>query len=203
VLNLQLREGFAGGSWEEHLQKFFISGDKCGNYFFIPDTVDRVLLLAHDPPGIEDAEMSVLTFLETETWTTQDILQDEEEGIAVISRTEVIGESILDPVLPAQWREAIAQMPQMQRLGGRPSIFTGELISSPWKDLAYGLFDGLEIQAHFYCGRINVYGREVGASSCAQSVAQHLAGHLGARVTLGSRKRSGVGRRWYRVSHGA
>ncbi len=64
VLNLTLRE-IDNDGWTKC--RFFLSGDGCGNYFFVPvpseGSSDRVLLWSHDPPGIEDAGADLPIFL--------------------------------------------------------------------------------------------------------------------------------------------
>jgi hypothetical protein len=197
VLNLELRQWFVDG-WD-HSDKFFISGDLCGNYFFIPDAADRVLLLSHDPKGIEDTKMSVRNFLETETWTKSAIDQDADKGVVVIARTEIVGESILDPISLAEWGDALARTSELHSLGGVPSIFTGEVVSSRRRDLAYGTFEGVEIQALFHNGRIEVYGRRTRERRSALSLAQRIARNLGARVMVGSQKPSGRSWLWRSV----
>src|SRR5262245_39133573 len=66
ILNLELKEADKGG-WTEG--KFFLSGDGCGNYYFVSNanksSRDKVLLWAHDPPGIEDPRKDLLAFLKS------------------------------------------------------------------------------------------------------------------------------------------
>jgi hypothetical protein len=62
ILNLEL-EGFERYGGID--RRFFLTGDGCGNYYFVDLGGDptKVLLWAHDPPGIEDPGYNLARFL--------------------------------------------------------------------------------------------------------------------------------------------
>jgi len=189
VLNLWLRETFVESSWEVHSDKFFISGDGCGNYYFIPDDADRVLLLAHDSDGIEDSEQSVSEFFDTEQGS--DLLEENvhDNLPAVVTRTAIIGESVLEPISLVEYQAAMEKTLRF--------CYIEEYSGAP---LYFGNVDGVEIEAELIFGRIEIWTRTLdkGALETALAVANRLARHLAAHVLRGSDSPSPHG--WFDVT---
>lgn len=126
ILNLELKDL---KSFEGITKRFFLNGDGYGNYHFVDLAGDqnRVLLWAHDPPGIEDLERSVA-----------DHLRDSEQDCRIdwpiepeqlwICRTSTYAESILDPISLDEWIEAVRSTKGLDYQGHRKGTnpFTGE-----------------------------------------------------------------------------
>lgn len=183
VLNLELRERDNEG-WT--CNRFFLTGDGCGNYYFVstePERSDRVLLLAHDPPGIEDQHEDLESFLASAT---------QENPVAgslpprsfCIARTSVWGESILQPILSAEWKKAIASCDGVKyrgfRMGQNP--FTGEKLRFDMPGLAIAEIDGTTLELRLGCGRV-----EGDYVAKARPLLTSLARKLGAKMIVRAR----------------
>lgn len=126
ILNLELEslEHYDGVD-----RRFFLNGDGCGNYYFVDLAGDptRVLLWAHDPPGIEDPGYSLTKHLRD---SEQDHRIDRpvEPGDLWICRTASYAESILDPITLREWVDAVRSTEGLDYLGYREgkNPFTGE-----------------------------------------------------------------------------
>jgi hypothetical protein len=182
VLNLILRAHDGAGEYPQHA--LFLSGDGRGNYYFVPvgDPVGKVLLWVHDPPGIEAMGEPLLEFLQR---AVQDhrILAAPAPGDVYITRTEVPGESILDPIGMDEWRAVVARTPALEYRGYRRgrNPFTGAELhfDSPGGSVARE--GNREVLFRLHAGRVC-------ASDLAPSLdplLQSLAGMLGAHVVRG------------------
>src|SRR5262245_2561298 len=65
VLNLSLRARDGDEACPQHC--FFVSGDGRGNFWFAAagDSLGKVLLWSHNPPGIEPTDQLLIEFLQT------------------------------------------------------------------------------------------------------------------------------------------
>jgi hypothetical protein len=156
VLNLERREIDNEGETESRL---FLSGDGCGNYFFVPLTdkgrSDRVLLWSHDPPGIEDAETDLRTFLSTRV--QEDPIRDSlYPRTFCIARTDCIGESVLDPISLKDWKKAIASCDGVRYRGylEMKNPFTEETVKVTRPGVAVAECDGREVVLELLWGRV-------------------------------------------------
>jgi hypothetical protein len=128
VLNLELQQ-------LEHLdgidQRFFLTGDGCGNHYFVDlaGDLNKILLWAHDPPGIENAKLQVSGFL-LDAEQTRRIDSPVEPGELWICRTPRHGESILDPISLDAWQAAVGSTEGLTYLGYREARnpFTRQVI---------------------------------------------------------------------------
>jgi hypothetical protein len=182
VLNLNLRsldkENWARG-------RFFLSGDGMGNYYFISEDGGsaKVMLWAHDPLGIEDAGVSVVEFLETcdqEDRVTTKI----RPGEVCICGTQVVGESILNPITLSEWKDALAQVEHASYVGFREGAnpFTGEKIRFDWPGM--GAIENGGRTHRIYLSRGRVVSDDLPVE--LHGVAEQLARKLGALLHVGS-----------------
>ncbi|MCX4029139.1 hypothetical protein H0A36_17230 [Endozoicomonas sp. SM1973] len=126
VLNLEL---WSNLNESEIKNRFFLSGDGCGNYYFVETNRDaEVFLLSHDPVGIEKTGMVLDQFLKNAVQECP-IMQDLEQGELAICRTDIPGESILNPIMLDEWLQAIENVQGINHLGYREgkNPFTGEV----------------------------------------------------------------------------
>ena len=183
VLNLELREHDRDG-WTK--DRFFLSGDGFGNYFFVSvrgKGAGRVKLWAHDPPGIEDQGEDLESFLASATQENP-ILDSIPPKTFCISRTEIIGESILDPISPPEWKKAIAACDGVRYRGYRSgkNPFTGEKLRFDSPGLAVAQVDGQPLNLRLYSGRI-----EGPYSPAIRATAKELTRALKANLTIKAR----------------
>lgn len=155
ILNLELREADETG-WTRN--RFFLTGDGFGNYFFVstdPERSDRVRLLSHDPPGIEDAQDDLESFL--------DAAQQEDPARGELSpksfciaHTAVWAESILQPISLQAWKKAISSCKGVRYRGYRAGRdpFTGKKLRFDMPGLATAEIDGTTIELRLWCGRV-------------------------------------------------
>lgn len=184
VLNLMLRELLENGCTKD---RFFLSGDGCGNYYFVSTNADRaggVKLLSHDPPGIEDPEVDLASFL---TWATQEdpIIKFLGQKSFCIARTEVVGESILNPISLAEWKKVVAACDGVCYRGYRSkkNPDTGkEMFRVDAPGLAVTEVDGETMTFRLYFGRVEgAYCPEI------RSIVKALARALNANLTINAR----------------
>jgi hypothetical protein len=183
VVNLELKEADKEG-WTKG--RFFLSGDGCGNYYFVSNTSKisraKVLLWSHDPPGIEDPQVDLFAFLESAVQENP-IIRSIEPKRFCIARTDPIGESILDPILLEEWKQAITQCDAVRyqgyRVGQNP--FTGEYVRFELPGLAVAECDGDEFLLQLRYGRVEGdYAKKV--RPIAKAVANALEGKLTTRA---------------------
>jgi hypothetical protein len=182
VLNLNLRSREGDEAFPQHC--LFLSGDGQGNYWFTAagDSIGKVMVWAHDPPGIEVTGHLLLDFLQTAEQKNR-ILIEPSPGDVYLSRTEVPGESILDPISLDQWMAVLGRMPVLEYRGYRRgrNPFTGEELRFPCPGGAVGRHDGREVLFRLHCGRVCAADLPEAFNPLLQS----LAGMLGARVIRG------------------
>jgi hypothetical protein len=182
VLNLTLRAREGEDACPQHC--FFLTGDGSGNYWFVAagDPVGKVMLWAHDPPGIETTDQQLLEFVQVAEQRNP-ILLEPPPGDVYVARTEVPGESILDPISIEEWLAVLARTPVLEYRGYRRSRnpFTGEELRFNCPGGAVARHEGREVLFRLYCGRICAADLPDSFTPLLQS----LAGMLGARVIRG------------------
>lgn len=155
VLNLILRAHNGAGAYPQHA--LFLSGDGCGNYYFVPvgDPIGKVLLWAHDPPGIEPTGEPLMEFLQRAEQTHR-IVTEPAPGDVYITRTEVPGESILDPIDMDEWRAVVARTPALEYRGYRRgrNPFTGKELRFDCPGGSVARDAGREVLFRLYAGRV-------------------------------------------------
>ena len=184
ILNLELREVDRDG-WTR--SRLFLSGDGCGNYYFVSTGKDEskgVMLWSHDPPGIEDQQESLASFLDSATQENPIVQKVQPRGFC-IARAETIGESILDPIGLEEWKKVIASYDDMRYAGCRvgKNPFTGEDLHFDAPGLAalnIGSDDEIALDLHW--GRIE--GKYVAS---ARRRLEALANDLNANPTVRAR----------------
>ncbi len=165
--------------FEGSRKRFFLCGDGCGNTYFVDldRKQDRVLLWAHDPPGIEDADISLTVFLRE---AVQDLRLDHplRPGTIFLSRTSIPAESILRPITLPEWRSAISAVDGVEYQGFREVVnpFTKEVLTIEATGLA-ALTAEPTNKALLLHGRVTLSD-----SSSARAVALELGERLGAAV---------------------
>lgn len=176
ILNLELHRL---PRYEESNRRFFLNGDGCGNYYFVDLLGDpsKVLLWAHDPPGIEDPDCCLLDFLRDSEQTNR-IDLPVERGCLWLCRTPTHAESILDPISLDEWIDAVRCTDGLEYQGYREgkNPFTGEVIrvETPGRTRVLGLEQSY---IQFFHGRARLDDNPV---SC--SIAKILAEKLKANV---------------------
>jgi hypothetical protein len=180
VLNLELRDMDREG-WTK--DRFFLSGDGSGNYYFVTSKgtkTSQVKLWAHDPSGIEDQGDDLKTFLSSATQENP-LITSARPKTFCIARTEVVGESILQPITLAEWKTAIAACEGVEYRGYRTgkNPFTGEALRKDLPGLAVATIDGKEVHLRRYCGRV-----EGDDSPPVRAVAEKLARALQANLMV-------------------
>lgn len=183
VLNLELRAHDRDG-WTK--DRFFLSGDGLGNYYFVSaraKAAGRVKLWAHDPPGIEDQREDLASFLASATQENP-ILRSIRPRTFCIARTEIVGESILDPISLPEWKKAIAACEGVRYRGYRSgkNPFTGEKLRFDAPGLAVAQIDGDAVNLQLYSGRV-----EGPYSPAIRAMANKLARALKANLTIKAR----------------
>lgn len=182
VLNLNLRAREGADACPQH--SLFLSGDGLGNYWFVAvgDPVGKVMLWSHDPPGIEPTGEPLLEFLQRAEQQNR-ILTEPAPGDVFITRTEVPGESILDPIGMDEWRAAVARTSGLEYRGYRRgrNPFTGEELRFDCPGGTVARDGGREVLFRLYSGR--VCAADLGPS--LDPLLQSLAGMLRARVIRG------------------
>lgn len=180
ILNLELRETDETG-WTRN--RFFLTGDGFGNYYFVstePERSDRVRLWSHDPPGIEDAQEDLESFLDSaqQENPTRGKLPPKSFCIA---RSAVWGESILQPISLEEWKQAISSCKGVQYRGYRSGQdpFTGKKLRFGMPGLASAQVDGKTLDLRLWCGRI-----EGDYTATARPLLASLARALGAKLTV-------------------
>lgn len=168
---------------EEHRQRFFLTGDGCGNYLFINPNIDpeKVMLWAHDPMGIEDPKLQLTSYLPgAEQMDRIDLAPL--PGKLYICRTQRIGESILDPIPLDDWMAAVDAADGIEHQGYREgrNPFTGEVSRFVMPGLSITQDVPERHLVHFWRGRA-----ELDDSPLNQRVAHSLAIKLNARVLKG------------------
>ncbi|MFC4308637.1 SMI1/KNR4 family protein [Steroidobacter flavus] len=180
ILNLELRENDETG-WTRN--RFFLSGDGFGNYYFVstePERSDRVRLWSHDPPGIEDAQEDLESFL--------DSAQQENPARGplppksfCIARSAAWAESILRPISLDEWKVAVSACKGVQYRGYRSGQdpFTGKELRFDMPGFATAEVGGGTLNLRLWCGR--VIGDYVAE---ARPLLTSLAHALGAKLTV-------------------
>lgn len=186
VLNLDLRFNNelidSDRNWAH--DKFFLTGDGCGNYYYLPakDHSSNVLLWSHDPEGIEDSDKKLNEFLLTETQENP-ITKTVDSDELVITKTKVIGESILNPITLGEWKNAMLDIDHIYYRGYRSgkNPFTSESVKFDMPGLAIVKDFGNEIEFRLFSGRVaGINGGEV-----SYEVANKLADKLNAYLVVG------------------
>lgn len=179
VLNLILRAHEGTGAYPQHT--LFLSGDGCGNYYFVGvgDPVGKVMLWAHDPPGIETTDETLLDFLQRAQQQNPVVTQPA-PGDVFITRTEVPGESILDPIGMDEWRAAVARTPALEYRGYRRgrNPFTGEELRYDCPGGAVARDAGREALFRLYAGRVCASDLPASFDSLLQSLGGILRAHI-------------------------
>lgn len=183
ILNLELREGDKDG-WTRN--RFFLTGDGCGNYYFVstkPGRSDRVLLWSHDPPGIEDQHEDLESFLASATQEDRAVGALPPRSFC-IARTSAWGESILQPISLKEWKKAISSCDGVKYRGFRTGQdpFTGKNLRFDMPGLAIAEIDGTTIELRLGCGRVE--GNYVAK---ARPLLMSLARFLRAKLTVRAR----------------
>jgi hypothetical protein len=183
ILNMELREHDRDG-WTK--DRFFLSGDGVGNYYFVSTKgrgSDRVKLWSHDPPGIEDQGEDLESFLASATQENP-IIKSVRPKAFCIARTEIVGESILDPISLTEWKKAVAICDGVRYRGYRSgkNPFTGEKLRFDAPGLAVADIDGESVNLQLHSGRV-----EGAYSSGIRVVAKKLARALKASLTINAR----------------
>lgn len=182
VLNLELRGADRDG-WTKN--RLFLTGDGCGNYYFVWTKKNKptgVMLWSHDPPGIEDQRESLASFLEAAT-QIDPILRSPPPRSFCIARSDIVGESILNPIGLEEWKRAIASCDGMRyagcRVGRNP--FTGEEMHFDAPGLAALDLGGDEMELDLQWGRVE--GKYVAkARSKLEALARELKANLTVRI---------------------
>jgi hypothetical protein len=176
ILNLEL-EGLEHHDGID--RRFFLTGDGCGNYYFVDLGGDptKILLWAHDPPGIEDPGYNLAKFLRDSEQDNR-IDRPVEHGLLWICRTPTYAESILDPITLVEWVEAVRSTEGLSYVGYRDykNPFTGELIraDAPGRTAVLG---------HENCDILFRHGRaRLDDSPGVRSIAATLANKLKANL---------------------
>lgn len=183
VLNLELRERDREG-WTK--DRFFLSGDGVGNYYFVSAKSkgsDSVKLWSHDPPGIEDQGEDLESFLASATQENP-IIKSNRPKTFCIARTEIVGESILNPISLAEWKKAISACDDVRYRGYRSgkNPFTGEKLRFDAPGLAVATVDGAAVDLRLHSGRV-----EGPYSPKILPIAKELARALKANLTAKAR----------------
>lgn len=156
ILNLIVRSTDRDG-WSS--DKFLISEDGLGNYYFIEDEAPdaKVLLWSHDPEGIEDTQLKAIDFLHT-TENGFGINNEVPQDSVYLSRADYIGESILAPISLDEWKAAIDDTPSIQYLGylEMNNPFTGKTTRIDWPGLAHAEIDNTQVRLKLNSGRIEI-----------------------------------------------
>jgi len=183
VLNLYLRTREGADACPQH--SLFLSGDGRGNYWFVGvgDPVGKVMLWSRDPAGIEATGEPLIEFLQRSEQRNR-ILLEPAPGDVFITRTEVPGESILDPIGLDEWRAAIARTRLLEYRGFRRARnpFTGEELRFDSPGAAIARDAGREVLFRLHSGR--VCASDLPASF--DPLLHSLAGMLRARVVRGA-----------------
>jgi hypothetical protein len=162
ILNLDLRNARNAEQDGWTKDRFFLSGDGCGNYYFVENTpsadATKVLLWAHDPHGIEDPDYTLTYFLQAAP-QMDPIKRKVSPDEICIARTQIVGESILNPILLEEWKQAVASCEGIRYLGYRTytNPITKKKGRSPAPGLAVAKYSGEDITFHFYRGRITAH----------------------------------------------
>ncbi|HEU4624819.1 MAG TPA: hypothetical protein VFS52_08670 [Steroidobacteraceae bacterium] len=179
VLNLVLRTQQSAGAYPQHA--LFLSGDGRGNYYFVPvgDPIGKVLLWTRDPPGIEATGEPLIEFLQRAEQRTR-ILAEPAPGDVYIARTEVPGESILDPIEMEEWRAVVARTPALEYRGYRRgrNPYTGEELRFDCPGGAVARHGTREVLFRLYAGRICASDLEPSFDPLLQSLADLLHAHV-------------------------
>lgn len=176
VLNLELRDS---EHYDDIHERFFLSGDGCGNYYFVDlaGDQDKVLLWAHDPPGIEDPNARLASFL-PDAEQDRRIDRPINAGDLYICRTQAYAESMLEPIRLDEWIAAVNSTAGLKYVGYREGMnpFTHQAIriESPGLTVVNGQ-DGLQIS--FFHGRATAKDSAV-IRPLARTLARKLGAHL-------------------------
>jgi hypothetical protein len=187
ILDLTIREGW----WVEdhdHSSWLFIGDDGCGNHYFVDarDNPATVKLLSHDPPGIENPDISLEEFVSIVE--VQDADLPEAEGLLTISRADAPRRSILDPIDLEEWIAVAMRHPEIEVTGHRRGLnpFTKEAITFPARGGAYVDWGESKIFAHLHAGSIVFVDPPKDFEPFARKLAESL------RAKLFPRRRSRV-----------
>lgn len=184
VLNLELRDVDRTG-WTKN--RFFLSGDGCGNYYFVStektEDPNRVLLWSHDPPGIEDAAKGLAVFLDTAIQENP-VVDSLQPGSLCIARTAVVGESILSPISLNDWQQAVASCDgvRYQAYCSVTNPFTGKSMRVEQRGVAIAECGGKNVILRLHNGRI-----EGDYTSDVRPIAEALASALKAQLRVRAR----------------
>jgi len=182
VLNLELRSDDKSG-WTA--DRFFISADGIGNYYFISEGKGKstVALWSHDPLGIEETGTGVIEFLNNHE-QIYGILSEAPDGDIYLSRSSSVGGSILEPILLDEWKEAIADIDEITYLGYwmLKNIFTGEDMKIDRPGMAVAEIGDVRVKLSLKYGRIEIAKPPV----TADPLVKLLAKRLNAKIFLGS-----------------
>jgi hypothetical protein len=179
VLNLMLRAHEGAGAFPQHT--LFLSGDGCGNYYFVGvgDPIGKVMVWAHDPPGIEPTDEPLLEFLQR-AQQQNPVVTEPAPGDVFISRTEVPGESILDPIGMDEWRATVARTPKLEYRGYRRgrNPFTGEELRFDCPGGSVARDGEREVLFRLYAGRVCASDLPPSFDPLLQSLAGMLRAHI-------------------------
>ena len=180
ILNIELRDMDRDGWTKDRL---FLTGHGSGNYYFVTSKgakTSKVKLWAHDPSDIEDQGDDLKTFLNSATQENP-LITSVRPKTFCIARTEVVGESILQPITLAEWKTAIAACEGVEYRGYRigKNHVAGKELRMYLPGLAVAAIDGKEVNLRLYCGRV-----EGDDSPAVRAVAEKLARALRAHLIV-------------------
>lgn len=164
----------------EHQERFFLSGDGCGNYLFVNANTDpeKVLLWAHDPVGIEDPRLQLSTYLPSAVQEDR-IDHPPRPNTLHICRTPRYGESILDPIALEDWIAAVNETSGIEYRGYRdaPNPFTGQVQRIELPGIAVVVVGSETFEVSYWRG-----GAALRDTPLNMEIAATLAAKLGAHV---------------------
>jgi hypothetical protein len=177
ILNLELRDSEAN-KWAR--DKFVITGDGCGNYYYAPKAYEgkKIYLWSHDPLAIEKYEINIADFIKNGVQENPIILSLTDHEFA-ISRTEILGESILDPISLDEWKNVIELDKNITYLGFREMInpFTKEITKMDCPGYSTASVGGKKYPIKLIYGRI-ISDAPISMLPSAKEITNQLKGKL-------------------------
>lgn len=154
VLNLELKSRDRDG-WTD--DKFYLSGDGCGNYYFVSKSLnpDKVYLSSHDPQELEQYDVSLSEFIH-QVQQNDPIMTSVKKGEFHIARSDIVGESILNPILLEEWIEVCDAFNEITYLGYREgkNPFTNEYTRFDMPGFAQFNCNGEKYPIQLFSGRV-------------------------------------------------